>query len=226
MSDLDPEAMVQLGAACVGVGRWMQRTYPAVTNPGGQSGEDAILASLLPQPDGCYVDIGANHGIQCSNTWQFYQRGWRGLLIDPLPETWYRLVQQRPGDWFSFNAVGNCHGFAELRACRDASTIRPDVHLDEQVKMVVEVDTLANILARYPACIREQCRLCSIDVEGWEKDVLEGIDWKTFRPEVFCVEWKMPDTTSMAEAEKWLPILTRHGYAVANKTAYNLILKR
>jgi FkbM family methyltransferase len=218
--------MVRFGSACVDIARWLQRTYPVVTCPGGQSGEDGILAKLLPHDRGYYVDVGANDGIQCSNTWQFYQRGWRGLLIDPLPETWYRLVQQRPGDWFSWYAASNTTGVATMNALRDVSTLRPDANLDEQVKIRVEADTLANILARFPAELREQCRLCSIDVEGWEKEVLEGIDWSTFRPEVFCIEWKQPDTNSMDAANEWLPILTGRGYNVVAKTAYNLILKR
>jgi FkbM family methyltransferase len=172
------------------------------------------------------VDVGANHGIQCSNTWQFYQRGWRGLLIEPLSERWKELVEDRIGDYFSFKAAGATTGPVFLKLLRDQSSIVPDVDNDQQLHAVMELDTLANILSRYPLCVRDKCRLCSIDVEGWEKDVLEGVDWNTFRPEVFCIEWKQPHTDDMTEAEKWLPILTGHGYSLAGQTAYNLILKR
>lgn len=46
--------------------------------------EDGIIAELLPQRCGVYVDIGAYHPISDSNTYALYQRGWHGLAIDPL----------------------------------------------------------------------------------------------------------------------------------------------
>ena len=51
-----------------------------------QTGEDAILAHLLFDHDcGFYVDVGAFHPIQYSNTYYFYRRGWTGINIEPTP---------------------------------------------------------------------------------------------------------------------------------------------
>lgn len=34
---------------------------------------------------GFFVDIGAHHPLRFSNTYKFYQNGWRGINVDPLP---------------------------------------------------------------------------------------------------------------------------------------------
>ena len=64
---------------------YLECNVPTITRDGSQFDEDEILAGLLPEEFGVYVDIGAFDPVECSNTWQFYKRGWRGLLVEPLP---------------------------------------------------------------------------------------------------------------------------------------------
>ena len=224
---LDPQAYIEIGVQLLNLGRWLQRTYLPVTNFGGDQGEDLILRDLLPDGPGTYVDIGAAHPIECSNTWQFYQRGWRGLLIEPLPEFWHAMMKFRPGDCFWPQAVSNAAGFANLRVLRTCSSLSPNWNIEEQGKIIVETDTAANILAQFPA-IRDACRLCSIDVEGHERQVIEGIDWATFHPEVLVVEWVIYGEAAPRNdnSPEWLPLLQAQGYEVHARTACNLILKR
>ncbi|MEI9928867.1 MAG: hypothetical protein WDN44_15790 [Sphingomonas sp.] len=47
-------------------------------------GEDVLLGRLLKTASsGTYVDVGANHPIEGSNTYRLYRQGWTGLTIDP-----------------------------------------------------------------------------------------------------------------------------------------------
>ena len=50
----------------------------------GQSAEDAILQILLPERNGVYIDIGCGNPIKTSNTFVFYKRGWKGVVVDPI----------------------------------------------------------------------------------------------------------------------------------------------
>jgi len=53
----------------------------------GQYGEDALVFSALkPSRRGFYVDVGAYDPLEGSNTYKLYQRGWRGLTIEPNPK--------------------------------------------------------------------------------------------------------------------------------------------
>ena len=47
-----------------------------------QTGEDRIIHALLGNKPGFYIDVGCNHPQQCSNTFELYKRGWKGINID------------------------------------------------------------------------------------------------------------------------------------------------
>ena len=60
-----------------------------------QNGEDVVLWRALGHiANGRYVDVGANHPTNDSVTRAFYDRGWRGIAIEPDP-TYARLVPPR-----------------------------------------------------------------------------------------------------------------------------------
>lgn len=52
-----------------------------------QFGEDIVLAKLLKEKGGFYVDVGAYHPKHFSNTYLLFKKGWRGINIDPSPYT-------------------------------------------------------------------------------------------------------------------------------------------
>src|SRR5262245_48341427 len=59
-----------------------------------QQGEDLILWNMceflkIRQPT--YLDIGAYDPIEINNTYLFYTRGCRGVLVEPNPALWHRL---------------------------------------------------------------------------------------------------------------------------------------
>lgn len=220
------EEYVQAGDALIRLGRWMQRTIGPFNVERGQDGEADILDSLLPG-DGCYVDVGASHPIECSNTWQLYRRGWRGLLIEPLPECWFALLRVRPGDYVCPVAAHGFKGHAQMGVCRTVSSFRPDWPIEPQCQLIAEVAPMREILSWYPS-VRDRCRLMSIDVEGLEKEVLEGMDWTTCRPEVLVVEYRKydPRTLGSDESHQWAPILKTAGYTLLRSTAYNQVWSR
>ena len=52
-----------------------------------QTGEDQILSFLLrEEQNGFYLDIGCNHPIKLSNSYNFYLRGWKGICVDANSE--------------------------------------------------------------------------------------------------------------------------------------------
>jgi hypothetical protein len=64
-----------------------------------QFGEDLILSHLFYQLDikkPTYLDIGANEPRYISNTYFFYLKGSRGVLIEPNPFLYKKLKSMRP----------------------------------------------------------------------------------------------------------------------------------
>ncbi len=200
------------------------RTFKPAGKRGSQGNEDIILRELLPETSGVYVDIGAAEPVNLSNTWAFYERGWRGLLVEPLFQYWPLILHQRPGDFLYDSAVRNYDGFTMFRIQGTVSSVMPNWNIQDYAKMIVPCETTATLLAKFPA-IRDACRLCSIDVEGAEKEVLESIDWTTFHPEVFVVEYieYNPHQRGNDISGEWAGLLTDQGYREVVRTDMNII---
>ena len=61
--------------------------------------EDVILHRLFPSvQSGFYVDVGAGHPRLANDTFSLYQKGWRGINVEPNSECYRALVEERARD--------------------------------------------------------------------------------------------------------------------------------
>ena len=116
-------------------------------------------------------------------------------------------------------------GKLQLYGGGTAATFSDEVAKKGEYPKTIEVDvvTLSDIQEQYPppSSRNAEIHFCKIDVEGFEKEVLEGIkDWDKFRPWIFVVEATEPGT-SIPCHEKWEYILLEHGYNLALNTGLN-----
>src|SRR5215470_16901532 len=56
--------------------------------------ETELTGDYLP-PTGTFVEVGAFEPVSLSQTWHLEQRGWNGLLIEPVPQHAERLRAAR-----------------------------------------------------------------------------------------------------------------------------------
>jgi len=56
--------------------------------------------------DGIFVEVGANHPVNRSQTWFLESKGWSGVLIEPNPDLCELLRDQRPKSRVFQVAVG------------------------------------------------------------------------------------------------------------------------
>ena len=63
-----------------------------------QNGEDIVLSRGFRSDTGFYVDIGAFDPTSDSVTKLFYDRGWHGINVDPVPEVIALFERERPRD--------------------------------------------------------------------------------------------------------------------------------
>jgi hypothetical protein len=93
-----------------------------------QNFEDVILWRALKHVDrGFYVDCGAYDPTRDSVTKAFYDRGWRGINIEPIPSLLQEFVVQRPFDTnlaiaVSDGSEGGNFTKSLIQACRRFST--------------------------------------------------------------------------------------------------------
>jgi FkbM family methyltransferase len=161
-----------------------------------QHGEDLFLTLLLgyERSHGVYVDIGCFQPIVFSNTYIFYQRGWKGLAIDPNPQFRQAWRRYRPRDTFLNLAISKTRGRMTYLIDRQFSPMNKVLHGNEVTGFdpaqhevsSCEAAPLAEVLSQHLE--GNQIDLMSVDCEGMDLEVLESNDWNKYRPLVLAVE--------------------------------------
>ena len=173
------------------------------------AGEDRIVVAWLERVCGIdirtarYLDIGANHPIQLSNTFLLYDLGASGVLVEPDPKPFNLLQARRPRD-----VAINCGAAFDDRRTATLTRMTSSVfntfsseHADLVVtsslgwktspresivdKIEVELRPTNDILAEH---FSDRIDFISIDVEGVDHHVLQSIDFRRFRPKLVCIE--------------------------------------
>lgn len=183
-----------------------------------QNFEDVMLWRALKHVEiGFYVDVGANDPQQDSVTKAFYERGWRGINIEPVSQWFNRLVSERTRDINLQVAVGAKSGETIIYDLPDTGLSTMDKSIAERheaergyrkVEYKVHVKTLTEI------CINlhiAPIHFLKIDVEGAENEVLEGIDFSKLRPWIVVVESTLPNS-QVEDYANWEPILLDANY--------------
>jgi FkbM family methyltransferase len=183
-----------------------------------QRGEDKKLREYFPDKHhGFYIDVGAWDPTLDSVTKHFYDDGWHGVNIEPVPYYWERLVAERQRDTNLNLAVGDFIGNRMFNYIHGTglSTFH-EGHAESgsrgrQREMIhTTVITLNRVFEHYvPA--NQFVDFLKIDVEGYEGEVLLGLDLSKHRPGVMCIEATAPNSDTPAW-DTWDHILIEAGY--------------
>jgi FkbM family methyltransferase len=183
-----------------------------------QNLEDYHLSlAFAGQATGTYIDIGAGHPIADNVSFWFYERGWRGIVVEPQPELAALYGRLRPRDIAVRGLIGRERGetdFHMVDRLHGLSTTREDVAqraraFDVDYRTLrLPVTTLAQLCESHDL---GPIDFLKIDVEGAESDVLFGGDWKRFRPKVIVAEAVSP-MSSEPSWQEWEPFLLAQGY--------------
>lgn len=193
-----------------------------------QNYEDVMLWRALKRVErGFYIDAGAWSPELDSVTKAFYEKGWRGINIEPNPKFHAQLDQKRPHDVNLCVAVSDAQGSAEMNllsnsglSTLDDAIARSHVAAGWNLeKIAVQVTTLEEIWKDHVPD-KQDVHFLKIDVEGFERQALSGNDWKQCRPWIVVVEATLPEEKTELY-ESWEPILLNADYAFAYADGLN-----
>jgi len=160
------------------------------------SGVDIVIENIFKnQKNGFYIDVGCQHPIKNNNTYLLNKKGWCGINIDLDKDNIDLFNHSRPHDDNINIAVSNKIAEVELFFYHKKSPINTiDKKISDYQKAKVtqikkiKTNTLNNIIenSKYR---KSKFDLLSIDVEGHELNVLEGLDFNFYSPNVIVVEF-------------------------------------
>lgn len=204
-----------------------------------QSGEDSIIAYILMVlgihlQDEFYLDLGANHAKQLSNTYMLYVNGMRGVLVEANPELipelkFFRnedillnkcVSAQKGGPATFYILSGDGLSTTSWEDAQETMRINPAITLKETIS--IESITVNEILDKYFA---KPPLVLNIDIEGMEEEILTSYDYEHYAPLIVIVE-RIEYSTSLSlvkRADNIAEILSQHGYLEYAYTGINSI---
>src|SRR5258708_5953295 len=173
------------------------------------AGEDRFVIAWLQVVYGLdasairYCDIGANHPRTLNNRFALYERGARGVLVEPDPDQAALLRQMRPCDTVLnvgaafderrsaklqrftssvFNTFSASQGDFVLQNSKNWSPEQLQNRRDEIEIPLVPVNEI--LATHFPHGVH----FISIDAEGFDFQILQSIDFARYRPKLVCIE--------------------------------------
>ncbi|MET3580136.1 FkbM family methyltransferase [Mesorhizobium robiniae] len=202
----------------------------------GENAEDCLLWHLFEgKPTGFYVDVGAFDGVYLSNTLSFEQQGWRGICVEPHPDYAKICESNRPLACTLQMACVDDENLREIPFYTEeigiysrleiengdvdqlkASYKKHELKVDGFQKTVVAARTLASIIREHAR--GEAIDFISIDVEGGEKRVLDGLGLDKIRPRALVIE-----ANNSERSDLLVSYMDGYGYRLGRKIAQNHI---
>jgi FkbM family methyltransferase len=168
---------------------------------------------------GFYVDIGANDPVNCSVTKSFYIDGWTGINVEPIPDMHKALEIDRPLDINVCCCISSTSGVVTLYLADGASTVETTTlkNVKKNNALIGEIQskslTMNELFEKYLPNKDQTINFLKIDVEGHEIEVLKGLNFNLYCPQVICIEsvvpWKGTKISKVYEE-----ILFKNGYTL------------
>lgn len=189
---------------------------------------DKKILEYLNYNDGFFIEAGANDGITQSNTFLLEkEKNWKGILVEPSISAFEKCVSERK------NSI--CYNCALVS--NDAiKSVQGDFNGNLMSSVNGERLNISSIVARYGQpnnkiisvksrtliSILDECNIdkidfFSLDVEGYELNVLKGLDMKKYKPIYVLIEIYEKDKSQIMQHMK------SNGYElICNLSGFNL----
>lgn len=201
-----------------------------------QTGEDIIIDFLIGAKkikDFTYLDIGANNPVKINNTYMFYEKGFKGVCIEPDPAVYAVLKKKRPND--------TCLNIGIASKASSEADFYVMNHPGLNTFSKEEAETLVNNgqgkimqVIKVPLITVEEVIdkhfngkapvFVNIDVEGLDEEILRSFPFHKYKPSIFCIETvEYTDDASSEKRQGIFDIMKQNGYKPFADTYINTI---
>jgi FkbM family methyltransferase len=220
---------------------YFKERYIARKKSYAQDSEDQKTLDLIGNVTN-FIDIGANDGISCSNTFLFALNGARGICIEPVPSVFSRLkwlykmnkkvlclntgISDRAGN----TQIVSSGLLSYIPSTEDKNLKRllEKNYAKKKKMIIIKIIPFTDLfkILEFPCNVD----LLSIDVEGHEVQVLRSIDFETYSFRLIIIETHAIDDSGKVvwihkDREEIEYILKRNNYSPILKTNTNTFYK-
>jgi len=191
-------------------------------------GEDVlarkILIDVFGMKHGRYLDIGAHHPFNLSNTALFYSEGWRGINVDAMPGSMEEFKLHRPEDVNIESPVAPTPGVLRFTVFNDPGLngFVDDQQIEAHKLRGIEVLGQFELQCKtVESLLNEHCvsniDLMSIDVEGLDGEILATFPFHRVRPKLIITEVLACHSASDVKRTLSHKVLRRKGYMLFSR---------
>jgi FkbM family methyltransferase len=152
---------------------------------------DWKLDEIFQKENGFYIELGANDGIAQSNTAFFnFYKNWSGVLIEPSYIKYQECLKNRPGNIIlNYACVSNDYDKEFISGDFNSGSMMSSINgirLGDRNLVDVKANTLEKILDKHHK--DKAIDLLSLDTEGYELNILKGLNLSKYRPKYILIE--------------------------------------
>lgn len=148
------------------------------------------LNNIINKKNGFFIELGANDGLCQSNT-AFFEKelNWRGILIEPSLKGYELCKINRPNSLcLNYACVSNDYSEQYILGDFNENNLMGSINgsrLKHKNLIKVKATTLEKILDEYCS---ENIDFLSLDTEGYEFEILKGLNLDKYRPNYMLIE--------------------------------------
>ena len=165
-----------------------------------------IVELFSGKENGVFIEVGAADGVDQSNTLLLERKySWTGLLVEPISDQFNFCKKVRENAFVENCCLGSFEGSlgeSEFYSSNLTSRVvkKNDVEQTNEIE-IVKNNSLDNLLKKYHI---ETVDIMSLDVEGYEIEVLDGYNDENKIIEYLLVEtWDFEKFSSYAKTRNW-----------------------
>jgi FkbM family methyltransferase len=175
-----------------------------------QAGQDKFVNENIfkDKKKGVFVDVGAHDGISYSNSYYFEKENeWTGICVEPHPTIFPQLIKNRKATCFQV-CIGNAEGLVDFMKVDGAAEMLSGMTHGLDPRHLARINNEINALGGLASVIKVPIRtlssllkeinlleidFLSVDVEGGEMEVIQGIDFDSIKIKCILIENAYPD---------------------------------
>jgi FkbM family methyltransferase len=178
---------------------------------------DFLLDEIFESKEnGFFIELGANDGLNQSNTALFeFSRGWKGILIEPSVNAFNKCKAVRPNSiCLNMACVSDTYVGDSIEGDFNGSMMSSvnGIRRGNAELVRVQVSTLEKILDSHQV---KTIDFLSLDTEGYEHDILRGLNLKKYRPKYILIEIyskQYSELVAFLEENKYILMCNLSGY--------------